>query len=93
MWPTTSSVALGRIATNSGVTSIFTFLIPGDDAESTPPESTGVYVFSFQSIWNPAGLISLCQAYDLTAGQYHSNPPGVPVLFQLLTLYESEHPV
>ena len=42
IWPTTSSVALGRMAMNSGVTSMTTFLIPGDDAGSLPPESAGV---------------------------------------------------
>ena len=62
IWPTTSSVALGKIATNSGVTSILVFLIPGEEAMSTPPESVGVYVFNFQSIWNPAGLTILYQA-------------------------------
>ena len=38
------------------------FLIPGDEPMETPPESAGVYVFSFQSIWNPAGFTILYHA-------------------------------
>ena len=55
-YPTTSSEAFGRIATNSGVTPIATFLIPGEEPATTLELSTGSYVFSFQSIVNPAGL-------------------------------------
>ena len=55
-YATTSSVAFGKIATNSGVTPIATFLIPGEESVATPVLSTGSYLFNFQSIVKPAGL-------------------------------------
>ena len=69
------------------------FLIPGEEPACPPEESVGWYCFRIQSIWNPAGFTILYHAKDRTSSQYHSNPFGVPVLFQEFTLCEFEHPV